>query len=181
MNDLSHIRRRGANEEFRIASARRGICHCSSALLNGERGAEDISGPGGRRKSLKRLNPDKEIQGKPSLFLGLSLRGLGPVWLNLDSAWIGLGRSHRPIHQAEIGSPPNGQLAARKATKLPTPGADGPRHGGGARIGEERGFRLGLARKPLNNLESRKIKACISLPPALDFPSSGFGFSFPWL
>jgi hypothetical protein len=24
----------------------------------------------------------KEIQGKPSVFLGLSLRGLGPIWLN---------------------------------------------------------------------------------------------------
>src|SRR5271156_4083030 len=56
-----------------------------------ERGAEDISGPGGPRKSLKRLNSDKEIQGKPSRFLGLSLCRLGPAWLNLDSAWIGLG------------------------------------------------------------------------------------------
>src|SRR5271155_3917197 len=89
MNDLSHIGRPGADEERRIASAR--ICRRSSVLLNGERGAEDISGPGGPRKSLKRLNSDKEIQGKPSRFLGLSLRGLGPAWLNLDSAWIGLG------------------------------------------------------------------------------------------
>src|SRR5271156_5888128 len=31
------------------------------------------------------------LQGKPSRFLGLPLRGLGPIWLNLDSAWIGLG------------------------------------------------------------------------------------------
>src|SRR5271169_2505459 len=89
MNDLSHIGRPGANEERLIASAR--ICRCSSVLLDGERGAEDISGPGGPRKSLKRLNSDKEIQGKPSHLLGLSLRGLGPIWLNLDSAWIGLG------------------------------------------------------------------------------------------
>src|SRR5271155_4742835 len=89
MDDLSHIGRPGADEERRIASAR--ICRCSSVLLNGESGVEDISGPGGPRKSLKRLNSHKEIQGKPSRFLGLSLRGLGPIWPNLDSAWIGLG------------------------------------------------------------------------------------------
>jgi hypothetical protein len=78
-------------KERRIASARRRICHCCSVLPNGGRGAEDISGPGGPRKFLKRLETDKEIQGKPSRFLGLSLPGLGPIWLNLDSAWIGLG------------------------------------------------------------------------------------------
>src|SRR5271155_2614166 len=89
MNDLSHIGRPGANEERGIARAR--ICRRSSVLLNGERGAEDISGPGGPRKSLIRLNSDKEIQGKSSRFLGLSLSRLGPIWLNLDSAWIGLG------------------------------------------------------------------------------------------
>src|SRR5271156_5870161 len=91
MNDLSRIARPGADEERRIASARWRICHCSSGLLNEERGAENISGPGGPRKSLIRLNSDKEIQGKPSRFLGFSLPGLGPAWLNLDSAWIGLG------------------------------------------------------------------------------------------
>src|SRR5271170_636003 len=91
MNDLSHIGRPGADEERRIASARWRICHCSSVLLNEERGAENISGPGGPRKSLKGLNSDKEIQGKPSPLFGFSLRGLGPIWLNLDSAWIGLG------------------------------------------------------------------------------------------
>src|SRR5208282_719113 len=89
MNDLSHIGRSGANEERRIASAR--ICRRSSVLLNRERGAKDISGPGGPRNPLKRLKSDKEIQGKPSRLLGLSLRGLGPIWLNLDSAWIRLG------------------------------------------------------------------------------------------
>src|SRR5271163_940246 len=73
------------------------ICHCSPVLLSGERGAEDISGPGGPRKSLKRLNSDKEIQGKPSLVLGFSLGWLGPAWLNLDSAWIRLGLAHCPI------------------------------------------------------------------------------------
>ncbi len=57
--------------------------------LNGERGARDFFGPGGRSKSLKRLNPAKEIQGKPRLFLGFSLGWLGPAWLNLDSAWVG--------------------------------------------------------------------------------------------
>src|SRR5271169_2938942 len=86
MNDLSHIGRPGANEERGIARAR--ICRRSSVLLNGERGAEDISGPGGPRKSLKGLNSDKEIQGKPSRFLGLSLRGLvrfGGIWIRLGS------------------------------------------------------------------------------------------------
>src|SRR5271170_4770439 len=105
MNDLSHIGRPGASKQRRIASARRRICHCSSVLLDGERGAEDISGPGGPRKSLKRLNSDKEIQGKPSHLFGLSLRGLGPIWLNLDSAWIGLGPiSTRTIWKAHANS-----------------------------------------------------------------------------
>src|SRR5208282_6242585 len=52
-------------------------------LLSGEKEAEDVSGPGGRRKSLKRLETAKEIQGKPSHCLGLPLHGLGPAWLNL--------------------------------------------------------------------------------------------------
>src|SRR5271156_442120 len=103
MNDLSHIGRPGANEERRIASAR--ICRCSSVLLNGESGVEDISGPGGPRKSLKGLHSDKEIQGKPSHLFGSSLRGLGPIWLNLDSAWIGLGPiSTRTIWKAHANS-----------------------------------------------------------------------------
>ena len=56
--------------------------------LNGESGAKDFFGPGGRSKSLKRLNPAKEIQGKPRLFLGFSLGWLGPAWLDLGSAWV---------------------------------------------------------------------------------------------
>jgi hypothetical protein len=91
MNDLGHIGRSGANEERRIASARRGICHCGSVLLNRRQELKIFSGPGGRRKRLNRLKMDKEIQGKPSRFLGLSLPRLGPSWLNLDSAWIRLG------------------------------------------------------------------------------------------
>jgi hypothetical protein len=59
-------------------------------LLNAEKGAEDISGSGGRRKSLKRLNSDKEIQGKPNRFLDC-LCGLGPglaqFGFGLDRAW----------------------------------------------------------------------------------------------
>jgi hypothetical protein len=43
--------------------------------------------PGGRRKPLKRLDSDKEIQG---FFLWLSLLGFGefgPAWENLDLVW----------------------------------------------------------------------------------------------
>ena len=105
MNDLSRIARPGADEERRIASARWRICHCSSVLLNEERGAENISGPGGPRKSLKRLETAKEIQGKPSLVLGFSLGRLGPAWLDLDSAWIRLGPiSTRTIWKAHANS-----------------------------------------------------------------------------
>ncbi len=92
MNDLSDIGRPGANEERRIASERRGICQCNSVLLNGRGGAENNFGPGGRRKPLKRLETAKKIQGKPSLFLGLFLRGLGPAWLNLVR--LGSGVAH---------------------------------------------------------------------------------------
>src|SRR5271156_424780 len=114
MNDLSHIGRPRASKQRRIANAR--ICRCSSVLLSGGRGAENISGPGGPRKSLKRLNSDKEIQGKPSHLFGLSLRGLGPIWLNLDSAWIGLGPiSTRTILKAHANSrrEPNSQRYKR--------------------------------------------------------------------
>ena len=94
MKDLSHIGPPGTDEERRIAGARRrDIPLQFGASEWEERGAENISGPGGPRKSLKRLKTAKEIQGKPSRFLGLSLRRLGPIWLNLDSAWIGLGAS----------------------------------------------------------------------------------------
>ena len=52
----------------RIAGRRQRMGHCSSVLPNREKGAKIISGPGGRRKSLKKLNTDKEIQGKPRYY-----------------------------------------------------------------------------------------------------------------
>jgi hypothetical protein len=57
-----------ANEGRRIVSARRRICRCSSVLLKRREAPKNISGPGGPRKSLKRLNLDKEIQGKPRYY-----------------------------------------------------------------------------------------------------------------
>ncbi len=45
---------------------------------------------GGQRNPLKRLIPDKEIQGNQSFFRGkilLDLAWLGPILKNLDSAW----------------------------------------------------------------------------------------------
>jgi hypothetical protein len=67
MNDLGHFGRPGGNEE-RIARCAPAHMPIASALLHGERGAKIISGPGGARKSLKRLNSDKEIQGKPRYY-----------------------------------------------------------------------------------------------------------------
>jgi hypothetical protein len=60
MKDLSRSGPPGANEDRRIASPRRRICHCCSVFLNEQKGAKNISGPGGRRKSLKRLKTAKE-------------------------------------------------------------------------------------------------------------------------
>jgi hypothetical protein len=48
MNDLSHIGRSGASEERRVASVRPRICHCTSALLNGERSRIIFPGQGVR-------------------------------------------------------------------------------------------------------------------------------------
>jgi hypothetical protein len=91
---LSHIARPGASEE-RIAGARQRICHCASAFLNREKAVKIIFGPGGPRNSLKRLNSDKDIQGKPSRFLGLFLCGLGPIWLDSAKFGFGLDRAWR--------------------------------------------------------------------------------------
>jgi hypothetical protein len=121
LNDLSHIGRPGANEERRIASARRRNMSLQIGASEGERGAENILGPGGLRKSLKRLSSDKEIQGKPSRFLGLSLRGLGPIWLNLVIFGSDLaqfqraqyGKRHMPIAAAN---------PTAKATSVPCNG-----------------------------------------------------------
>ena len=68
--------------------------------LERERGAEDISGPGGPRKSLKRLNSDKEIQGQPSRFLGNVFARAWPDLAEFGSAWIALGLQfqHADIH-----------------------------------------------------------------------------------
>src|SRR5271166_2385811 len=53
---------------------------------------------GGRRSRLKRLDPDKEIQGIRPPFPLILLAGFGRAWLNLDSAWIGLGEKGRGIY-----------------------------------------------------------------------------------
>jgi hypothetical protein len=45
---------------------------------------------GGRRKSLKTLDPDKGIQGNQSLFLGWIWLGLGWIWLDLAKFGLGL-------------------------------------------------------------------------------------------
>jgi hypothetical protein len=44
---------------------------------------------GGQRKSLKRLDSDKRIQGNPSVFLGFVWLGLG--WILLYLAKFGFG------------------------------------------------------------------------------------------
>jgi hypothetical protein len=49
-------------------------------MPNRRKGGENFFSPGGQRNSLKRLNPDKEIQGKQSLFLGKIWVGLGAAW-----------------------------------------------------------------------------------------------------
>jgi hypothetical protein len=49
-------------------------------MPNRRKGGENFFCPGGQRNSLKRLNPDKEIQGKQSLFLG-------KIWIRLGAAW----------------------------------------------------------------------------------------------
>ena len=54
------------------------------------RGAEKKERQGGRRKSLKTLDPDKAIKGNQSLFLGFIWFGLGWIWLDLAKFGIGM-------------------------------------------------------------------------------------------
>jgi hypothetical protein len=116
MNDLSQIGRPGgANEERRIAAR-------GSALLSGERRAENISGPGGRRKPLKRLNSDKENPRKTSRFLGLSLRGLGPIWLNLVRFGSGLAQfQHAQYGKRLMPLRTGASVSSNEAGSRPTP------------------------------------------------------------
>jgi hypothetical protein len=120
MNDLSHIRRPSPS------TSERPIGGAPSQLnaLNGESGPRDFFGPGGRSKSLKRLNPAMEIQGKPRLFLGFFLSWLVPAWLKLDSAWAGLGLARCPTVWRAGSSLPRGEE--------PSPGLDRPLAGDGA-------------------------------------------------
>jgi hypothetical protein len=90
MKNLSHIGPYRADEQRRIANPRPGDTPLQFGASEREGGAENSFRPGGPRKSLKRLNSDKEIQGKPSRFLGNSLRRLGPIWLNLVRFGSGL-------------------------------------------------------------------------------------------
>jgi hypothetical protein len=77
MNDLSHIGRPSASEERRIASARRGICHCSSVLLIEERGAEEYFRARGSAQVIEKA---RNGQGNP--------RKTGPFsWIVFARAW----------------------------------------------------------------------------------------------
>ena len=91
-----------------------------------EKKAENVSTPGGRRKPLERLNSDKEIQGKPSLFLGLSLASLGPIWLNLVRFGSGLGANFNMDNTESVyaNSRPKTNMAL-----LPLPPPAGPSRG----------------------------------------------------
>jgi hypothetical protein len=111
MNDLSHIGRPGANEERRIASARRRICHCCSALLNGREERKIISGPGGPRKSLKRLKTDK---GNPRKTGPLSWIVFARAWPDFAEFGFGLDRAwpNFNMHNTESAMP----IAAANAT-----------------------------------------------------------------
>jgi len=57
--------------------------------MAGTRASKRKKAPRGQRKSLKRLDSDKEIQGNPSVFLGFIWLGLG--WILLDLAKFGFG------------------------------------------------------------------------------------------
>ena len=57
----------------------------------GDGGRRLFSGRGGPRNPLKRLNPDKEIQGFSFDCLWRAWPGLAGFGQDLDSAWIGLG------------------------------------------------------------------------------------------
>jgi hypothetical protein len=51
---------------------------------------------GSQRKSLKRLDPAKEIQGNPSLFLGVLLGQFCSILLDLAEFGFGLERDSAP-------------------------------------------------------------------------------------
>ena len=88
MNDLNHIGRPGASEERRIASARRRNMPLQLGASERGEATEDISGPGGLRKSLKRLNSDEEIQWKTGPF---SWELFARAWPDLAEFGFGLG------------------------------------------------------------------------------------------
>ena len=67
------------------------------ANLSGEGGQDKFFGPGGQRKSLKRLDPDKEIKANFFAFLWPGLAQFGRIWLNSVLAWIFLGIMRRGI------------------------------------------------------------------------------------
>jgi hypothetical protein len=73
-----------------MASARRKALagtglHCMlKTNLSGDSGQAKILALGGRRRSLKRLNPAKEIQGFSLLKFGRILLDSVPAWVDLD-------------------------------------------------------------------------------------------------
>jgi hypothetical protein len=68
----------------------RGLLYVVSKLLMTKAGAKNFLCPGGHDKRLKRLIPDKEIKGNPSLFFGKIWSGLGQAWLGFDKFCFGL-------------------------------------------------------------------------------------------
>jgi hypothetical protein len=101
MEDLSDIGRRA----LRVRAGAYAIA--AQCFHAGRGGAEIIFGPGGRRKSLKRLKTDKEIQGKPSRFLGSILLRLGSIWLDLAKFGTSLDYAARRNEQTEASMHPH--------------------------------------------------------------------------
>jgi hypothetical protein len=62
----------------------------AGGLLMAKAGTKNFFCPGGHDNRLKRLSPDKEIKGNPSLFFGKIWPGLGPAWLGFEKFCFGL-------------------------------------------------------------------------------------------
>jgi hypothetical protein len=92
------------NDGPKVGGAHAGSLYMIAVILIRQNGRKKKKVGGGQRKLLKRLIPNKGIQGNQSFFLGKIWPDLEPAWLDFEK--LGVGFERRKLRLRRI-SPPS--------------------------------------------------------------------------
>jgi hypothetical protein len=88
-----------------------------AVILIRQNGPKKKKGGGGQRKLLKRLIPNKGIQGNQSFFLGKIWPDLEPAWLDFERFGVGFERRNLRLRRDLAALPSNARdVIAQKCT-----------------------------------------------------------------